>query len=80
MSDNEQQSKVQEQIERYLIDSKIATVGRIRELLLSDEFMETFVKKFFSTPMPTSIQSIDPAAGSSFSVISTLNASGEVVQ
>ena len=56
MSDGEQQNKVQEQIERYLIDSKIATVGRIRELLLSDEFLDKLSEKIFQkiawTPFP----------------------------
>lgn len=48
--------------------SEQATLKDLRELLLSDEFMTAFAKKFFSTPMPASIQSIDPASGSSFSL------------
>ena len=61
-------------------DKQLATLRCVRELLLSDEFMTAFAKKFFSTPMPMSIRSFDSGSGSSYSVISTLNANGDVVQ
>ena len=61
-------------------DKQLATLRCVREMLLSDEFMTLFAKKFFSTPMPMSIRSSDSGSGSSCSVISTLNANGDVVQ
>lgn len=39
-------------------DKQLATLRCVRELLLSDEFMTAFAKKFFSTPMPPSIHSV----------------------
>lgn len=78
MSDSVKEKKIKEQFDRYLVDSKVATVGRIRDLLLSDEFMAAFVKKFFSTPVDGGIvaldsvsmaASMDKAKGESFSVI-----------
>jgi hypothetical protein len=58
MSDTEKDRQIREQFDRYIVDSKVATVGRIRELLLSDEFMTAFAKKFHSTPLPHSIHSV----------------------
>lgn len=78
MSDSENEKKIKEQLDRYLVGSKVATVGRIRELLLSDEFMTAFVKKFFSTPVDggtvtldsvSMAASMDKAKGKSFSAI-----------
>lgn len=78
MSDTEKDRQIREQFDRYIVDSKVATVGRIRELLLSDEFMTAFAKKFLSTPMPSTIIpgnsasvicGIDKAKSDSFSVI-----------
>lgn len=59
-------------------DKQLATLRCVRDLLLSDEFMTAFAKKFFSTPMPSTIMpgnsasmicGIDKAKGDSFGVI-----------
>lgn len=59
-------------------DKQLATLRCVRDLLLSDEFMTAFAKKFFSTPMPSTIIpgnsasmicGIDKARGDSFGVI-----------
>ena len=39
-------------------DKQLATLRCVRELLLSDEFMTAFAKKFHSTPLPHSIHSV----------------------
>lgn len=61
-----------------LDEGKPASLSEIRELLLSDEFMTAFAKKFFSTPLPSTIIpgnsagmicGIDKAKGDSFGVI-----------
>ena len=59
-------------------DNQLSTLRCVRDLLLSDEFMTAFAKKFFSTPLPSTIIpgnsasmicGIDKAKGDSFGVI-----------
>lgn len=59
-------------------DKQLATLRCVRDLLLSDDFMTAFAKKFFSTPLPSTIIpgnsasvicGIDKAKSDSFGVI-----------
>lgn len=61
MSEEEKNKRIKEQFDRHVLDSRVATVGRIRDLLLSDEFMTAFAKKFFSTPVDGGIVAYDSA-------------------
>ena len=54
-----------------------ATVEEIRDLLLSDEFMTAFAKKFFSTPVDGGIVAYDSAE--SVQSVKIDNVFGEVV-
>ena len=45
MSEEEKNKRIKEQFDRHVLDSKVATVGRIRDLLLSDEFIDALAKR-----------------------------------
>lgn len=77
MSEEEKNKRIKEQFDRYVLDSRVATVGRIRELLLSDEFMTAFAKKFFSTPVSGGIVAYEPVE--SVQSVKIENVFGEVV-
>lgn len=58
-------------------DKQLATLRCVRELLLSDEFMTAFAKKFFSTPVDGGIVAYDSAE--SVQSVKIDNVFGEVV-
>lgn len=58
-------------------DNQIATLRCVRELLLSDEFMTAFAKKFFSTPVNGGIVAYDQVEA--VHAVKIENVFGEVV-
>lgn len=58
MSDTEKDRQIREQFDRYIVDSKVATVGRIRELLLSDEFLDEVAKRMNEKFCATEFRSV----------------------
>lgn len=74
MSEEEKNKRIKEQFDRHVLDSRVATVGKIRDLLLSDEFIDALAKrmneKLFDATFKPIVCGIDKAKQDSFSVIS----------
>ena len=58
MSDAERDKRIKEQFDRHVLDSRVATVGRIRELLLSDEFIDALVERMNEKLFVTEVRSV----------------------